>query len=511
MENFESMRDFLFLFKSDKDVCEILVNEKLLNIWNFELTEQYRGSWYVALMFYIRNIQKKIIKNNSSNVFIPRGKGIKLVSYYMVLWLLKHHEDIFTKNYFIFVSEIGYFKDCLNLAKMSKDRGFTEHQITLLLKPMAESLMKDENKIIKANSMRINNLLNLSLAAKWAPREGKAFSEFIPYLKKLCNISGKDSQRQWREYISSISRRQPTPENILSKGQPNKINIYTTPYKARNLYRETFYKHPQLFKKYQTYVKDVNYNTCYKIINDNLETNADYYIGGYDGLDTTLFDKIQFDKPYHINNNNWKSFIETKRRPSDNMFIPVIDFNANKMNEILTTGLLMSLTNDGRLNRKCFLTSNDSKIIDICGDTMSEQIINIVSYKTNQRLIELNKILDNLLCFMLGTEATDDSQKTIVILTDKRRTDHTDLSWNILNYHACEQKYKGFGYQLPKIIYWNLSGKISYEPITYNEYNIGYLNGFDPHLLNVFFDINEIDPTLIPVHKISHYIPLAAI
>jgi hypothetical protein len=505
MANFESIKDFLFLFESDKNVCETLVNEKLLNVWNFDQAEQHNGSWYVALMFYIRNSQKKNIKNNSTNIFIPRGKGIKITSYYMVLWLLKYHEDTFTKNYFMFVSEMGYFKDCLNLAKMAKDRGFTTQKISLLLKPMAESLMKDENKIIKSRYMGIDKLLNLSLAAKWAPREGKAFSEFIPYLKKLCNISGKDSQRQWREYISSISQKQPTTENILSKGQPNKINIYTTPFKARNLYRSTFYKHPQLYKKYQTYASDIDYNICYKIINDNLDTAVNYYNDDCPGLDTTIFNKIQFNPPYGINNNNWKSFIKTKRRPADNIFIPVIDFNLNKMNEILTIGLLMSLTNDSPLNGKCFLSSNDSQLIDICGNTMSDQIINISSYKSNQRLIELNKMLDDLLCFMLNSGITDDSQKTIVILTD---IGQTDLSWNSLYSHIYKEKYKEFGYQLPKIIYWNLNSKISYEEIKYDEHNVGYLNGFDPHLINVIFDINDIDPTLIPVHKISHYVPL---
>jgi hypothetical protein len=244
------------IFNMSRGVCENDIVDKLPLVWAYDTS----GIWYVALMFYMRNIRK--------TDKLPIGKGERLLSYYMCLWLLKNHKNMFMANYFRFVKEIGCYKDCLNLAKMAKEQKYDDSDIRILLIPMAVSLMEDENLIIQKHlhkSVETNpNELKLSLVAKWAPREGKAFTQFIPYLKQLCNITGPKSDMKWRKYIQEITfgNTLVTIEKLLSTKQYDKVNFKTVPSKAFNLYKNAFKRIPELTEKFDMFlsnVKNINF------------------------------------------------------------------------------------------------------------------------------------------------------------------------------------------------------------------------------------------------------------
>jgi hypothetical protein len=209
----------------------------------------YNPIQYVALMFYLRNIRKA----NVNNTQLQKGKGERLLSYYMALWLLQHHEDTFILNIQVLVEDLGYFKDCLNMARMAKNRNMTDYHINLILYPMAISLMNDEAKIIHAFNKK-DAPLELSLAHKWAPRQGKAFAEFIPCLRKLCNINGSKPQERWRKYIRAIAQKNITIENLMSAREFDKINFATVPGLAFNLYKKAFAKRVETKDRFAKFI-----------------------------------------------------------------------------------------------------------------------------------------------------------------------------------------------------------------------------------------------------------------
>jgi hypothetical protein len=250
------------IFNMSRGVCENDIVNKLPLVWAYDTS----GIWYVALMFYIRNI-RKIDKS-------PKGKGERLLSYYMCLWLLKNHKNMFMANYFRFVQEIGCYKDCLNLAKMAKEQKYDDSDIRLLLMPMAVSLMEDENLIIQKHLYKSigtkTNELKLSLAAKWAPREGKAFTQLIPYLKQLCNITGLKSDMKWRKYIQQITycNKSTTIEKLLSMKQYDMVNFKAVPSKAFNLYKKAFNRIPELTEKFAMFLSKVQSDDATVHVND---------------------------------------------------------------------------------------------------------------------------------------------------------------------------------------------------------------------------------------------------
>lgn len=256
------------IFNMTRGTSEKDIVDKLPMVWTYDENVKKPGVWFIALMFFMRNIRKDVhhIINMAAECkdfgsIVSKSKGEKLLSYYMVLWLLKKDEPLFYENYTRFVKDIGYYKDCLILAKMAKERNYTDEQIRLILMPMAIELMNDENKIIQFHLKRDGKKPLLSLVSKWAPREGKAFSEFIPYLKQLCNITGPKSNAKWRKYIQLMAKynNESKPiETLLSTKAYNMINLQKVPVKAFNLYKNTFMRIPELQQKYKKFINREN-------------------------------------------------------------------------------------------------------------------------------------------------------------------------------------------------------------------------------------------------------------
>ena len=247
------------IFNSKRnDIEEDIVN-KLEMVWNYTENNMGCGVWFVALMFDLRNIRRSkymIDPEIEIEIYINEPKSFKIVSYYMALWLLKHQPTMFVANHTRFVSDIGYYKDCLNMAKMAKERGYSKEQINMILMPMASALMTDEYNIVHAciNPSNANQNKKISLASKWAPRQGKAFAEFIPQLKKLCNITGPQSDMKWRKYIQRIIKsgdiKSIPIETHLSDKNYAQIDMSNIPVKAFNLYKNKFLRTPELLDKY---------------------------------------------------------------------------------------------------------------------------------------------------------------------------------------------------------------------------------------------------------------------
>jgi hypothetical protein len=234
------------IFSMSRGTPEIDIISKLPTIL------AYDKKLFIALMFHTRSIRVLDTQN------IPKGKGERLISYHIVLWLLKNDIDLFLKNYNTYITVLGYYKDCLLLAKLAYHNDYTKQEIDLLLMPLAIALMDDENKIIQKH-LNPTNKIHISLASKWAPREGKAFSTFIPHLKKLCNITGKKTNMKWRKFIQQIihHKKIKTIETLLSTKQYDLIEFKAVPSKAFNLYKKSFERIPELTERYSEFLKQV--------------------------------------------------------------------------------------------------------------------------------------------------------------------------------------------------------------------------------------------------------------
>lgn len=514
------------LFNMTRGASEIDVLEKLPVVW------RYDNVAYVALMFYMRNIRK-----NPAGETVPKGKGERDLSYYMALWLLQNNEEMFVLNHSRFVRDIGYFKDCLNLAKMAKERHYSDQKIELILLPMVIALMDDENKIIQKTLKHVGDRtkLELSLASKWAPRQGKAFSDFIPVLKKMCNLTGKKSDEKWRKYIRGIAQGKPnshTIENSLSSKQYDKINFSEIPSKSFNLYKTTFMRIPELSEKYCEFINTVrsghtkiHVNTSYphEILTPyiNTENLCMYSFGAsFYGYKLPLEDTATEAQ--------WKCFMDTVHNNCLSLdrveynFIPMIDISGSMfegkelpIKVALTLSIIMSQINTGIFKRKAITFSSIPLMYDILGDTLHTQISSIFNtlYKPeNECEIMFNTnfvaAFDCLLKWCLENAVPPHVlKKTKVIAFSDMEFDMAQNSWgsNVLPLDSIRAKFAKHYYEMPQLIFWNLNGDMKHTPCQFDESGVACLSGFEPSIIDEFLDSGELDPSSIPFQIIKEY------
>ncbi|KIO10296.1 hypothetical protein M404DRAFT_13666 [Pisolithus tinctorius Marx 270] len=91
----------------------------------------------------------------------------------------------------------------------------------------------------------------------------------------------------------------------------------------------------------------------------------------------------------------------------------------------------------------------------------------------------------------------DEMIKRVFVFSDMQFNDLHDNSsrdWKT-NHDVIEQAYRGAGYDVPEIIYWDLSSTGHYPgitvPVTVEREGIAMLSGYSPSLLQTFMDVDE--------------------
>ena len=64
----------------------------------------------------------------------------------------------------------------------------------------------------------------------------------------------------------------------------------------------------------------------------------------------------------------------------------------------------------------------------------------------------------------------------------------------LTNYQAIKKQYADAGYQVPKIVFWNLRANTTNFPVTSGESGVALVSGFSPSLMKLFMEGQEITP-----------------
>lgn len=61
-------------------------------------------------------------------------------------------------------------------------------------------------------------------------------------------------------------------------------------------------------------------------------------------------------------------------------------------------------------------------------------------------------------------------------------------------YDMLREKYEAAGYQLPKVVFWNINGGAGNNPVTYDQDGTALVSGFSPSILKSIFNVKEFTP-----------------
>ena len=322
--------------------------------------------------------------------------------------------------------------------------------------------MKDKAYTLLGDALRARN----GLAAKWTPRKGEVAAE----IRKFFGMTPK----QYRKTLVGMTN---VVETAMCSGSWDTINYSHVPSVAHSRYKKAFGRHGTTYAEYVTKLvkgdADVKINASAIFPHDVLKGR----IGGYG----VTMSKQELD----VIEAQWAAL---PNYIGDASVLPLVDVSGSMTCKAGTTGsttclevavsLGLYFADKGRSAFKdCMLTfSGSPQLVKLTGN-INEKIDQMVAtdWAMNTDLHKaFAKILDTAI---KGNVTQADMPGTLVIFSDMQFDQcvkHDDSAMEMI-----ERKYKDAGYELPKVVFWNLNAG-SNVPVKFDKSGTALVSGFSP-------------------------------
>lgn len=327
------------------------------------------------------------------------------------------------------------------------------------------------------------------LCAKWLPRgntKNREKKRWASVIRKYLGLEPK----AYRKLLSELSN---TVEQLMCSKRFEDINYSHVPSKAMSDYMTAFNRNDS--EGFNTYLESLKKGET------KINTGAVY--------------------PYDIIKNltngssegaveQWKS-LPNYMEGSNERVLPVVDVsgsmgvpagnnpNLTCMDVAMSLGLYISERNEGPFKDAFFTFSNSPKLEYLKGDLVDRyKQLSVADWGGSTNLEATFKVL--LEKAVEGNLSEEDMPTTILILSDMEFNSATakgwgnNSDWNPTAQKMIETMYKDAGFNIPKIVYWNIQSRQDNSPVRFDKQGTALVSGFSPAILTALLSGNEFTP-----------------
>lgn len=335
---------------------------------------------------------------------------------------------------------------------------------------------------------------NISLCAKWMPGNNTSSEASRRLAAKLQNYMGLQA-KEYRKLLSGLRAYSRVTEIYMSDRQWNEIDYERVPSRANIVYRNAFLRHDE--SRRREYLEAVRNNQAvihagvlmpYEIVARYVTRNGwRLEIGNEDAALEAL----------------WRNLPDTVAGAenvlcvvdgSGSMLCSVGDGNTTALHVSNALGVYFSERMQGAFQNKFITFSNSPRYVDLSAcNTLKEKLelafANTDCTNTNLEAT-FNLILDTALKNRLQQE---ELPQTVLVISDMEFDQamwgrNTDTLFDTIRRH-----FAGYGYRLPRLVFWNVNSRTNVIPVRENELGVGLVSGFSVNVCNMVL-ANELDP-----------------
>lgn len=321
---------------------------------------------------------------------------------------------------------------------------------------------------------------NISLLAKWLSSENASSSESKKLAHKFINALGV-TPRKYRKMLVKLRTQLNIVETPMSKNLWKVIKYENVPSRASMIYRKAFKKNDE--SRYTEYLGKVEkgeakinvsgifpYELAYKARNSSVEEKT---------LD------LQWKAIPMLIPEGYKAIALCDTSGSmKNVHLP--DSKATALDVSIAMGVFLAEKLEGPFKDLLITFSREPKLHRVSGKTLKEKFGNIPVYIENTNLMAAFDLL--LKVAVENSIPKEDMLDAIFIFSDMQFDRHDCIpNYNRSTYEAAKNKFQVYGYDLPRVIFWNLSGVLSNQPAKMDDRGVVMVSGFSSSLFgNVF-------------------------
>lgn len=349
--------------------------------------------------------------------------------------------------------------------------------------------LKREAYTMLGDALREKN----GLAAKWTPRQGPIAVE----IRKFFGMSPKFYRKSLVEMTKVVE------SQMCAKDWDN-INFSHVPSLAASRYKKAFNRNTEAYAKYVAeLMKDPKDRTVEVKVNAGAVYPYDV-IKGLNGYShTAIFDKTETDLiikqwealPNYVGDANVLALVDV----SGSMTCPVGGFSTGAkttcMDVAVSLGLYVSEKNKGKF-KDTFLTFSESpELLYLKGNVVqkSQQMVRSKWGMSTNLHNAMDKILKTA---KDGNVPQAEMPEMLLIMSDMQFDACAKFDDSAMK--MIERKYEEAGYEMPKIVFWNLNAKDN-VPVKFDKTGVALVSGFSPSILKAVLaaDMESFSPEAI--------------
>jgi hypothetical protein len=325
------------------------------------------------------------------------------------------------------------------------------------------------------------------LCAKWMPREKSSKKAYASTIRGSLGISPK-------EYRKLLSSKTNAVESKMCSNNWDSIDYQRVPSVASLRYKNAFKRNSK--EKWAKFIDDLKAGVA-KV---NSKALYPYQIleqikVADDNSDIVVLESQWENLPNYLMNNPKRimPIIDT----SGSMYSPAgSNMSATCLDVAVSLGIYIAERNNGPFKDRFITFSETPSLVEIVGTNLSEKF-NFISSSDWGYNTDLEAVFDLILNSANdGNVPDEDMPDTLLIISDME----FDPSRDFNDYSAIDSirsKYDHFGYELPSIIFWNVSASISNIPVRFDESGVALVSGFSPSIMKDIVSTGTISPESI--------------
>lgn len=368
------------------------------------------------------------------------------------------------------------------LSDLDKRVRFTESLLEKFVEiGRADDLLTVTNNfdvVAKFYKAKIDNSELSGLFAKWAPRQG-------PVANKLRKAWGFVSPKAYRKFVVSATD---VVEQKMCAKQWDAVTYDHVPSVAMARYNAAFKRNDGV--RFDAYKKALENGTA--------KINASA-VFPHDVIRTARGG----DASQGVIQAQWNALPDFVKDGS--AILPMCDVSGSMeckisgsvsaMDVSIALGLYISERQSGPFKDMVLTFSSTPQFHKVTGSTIVDRINNLKSADWGMST-NLQAAFDAILNVAVQHKVpAGDMPKYLVIISDME-FDHAARG-DMTNHQAAAAKYAAAGYEMPKIVYWNLNSRTKNVPVTIGENGVALISGFSPSIMKTVLSADKFDPMSI--------------
>jgi hypothetical protein len=322
-----------------------------------------------------------------------------------------------------------------------------------------------------------------ALAAKWAPREKSSKSKIAFELRSFMKMS----PREYRKTLSGLTN---VVEQKMCAKEWNEINFSHVPSLAAARYQKAFGRNAG--DAYAAYLRELQKDP--KDRDPKVKINA-AAVYPYDVVKSVVKGNAA------VADEQWKAL---PNYVGDARIMPMVDVsgsmgnlrytasgNVQPIDVSVSLGLYLSEKNTSDF-KDMFLTFSGSPKLQILKGSLSQRVKQLEKahweFNTN-----LHAAFDEILRVAVnGNVSQEDMPDMLLVLSDMQFDSCTRFDDSAQE--MIQRKYRKAGYEMPKIVFWNLSPYGNNNtPVRYDDRGVCHVSGFSPAIMKSVLSVDQLE------------------